>query len=382
MHIQRKPGELMEVDWAGQTAKLTDADTGEVLDAFIFVAVLPYSGYVYAEAFASQAQEVWIRAHVNAYCFFGGVTRILTPDNLKTGVIKNTRSELVLNKSYQEMAEHYGTAIIPARVRTPKDKATVEGAVGNISSFILAYIRNQTFFTLREMNEVIYERLHAFNHKNFQKKDGSRATWFAEERTFLLPLPRNSYELSLWKTATVSFNYHIAVDEQYYSVPFECIKRKVDVWVTPNVVEIFFEGSRICSHVRLNGRKGQYSTREEHMPPNHQQYIQWNGERFRSWAAKIGSNTATVVESILTGYKVEQQGYKACMSLLKLSDQYSAERLEAACAKALFYTPRPNYKSIQNILKSGQDKKSETPSTSSTQYGFTRGADYYKGGRE
>lgn len=381
MHIQRKPGELMEVDWAGQTAKLTDADTGDVLDAFIFVAALPYSGYAYAEAFSSQAKEAWITAHVNAYSFFGGVTRILTPDNLKTGVIKNTRAELVLNKSYQEMAEHYGTAIIPARVRTPKDKATVEGAVGNISSFILASIRNQIFFTLREMNEVIRERLHAFNHKAFQKKDGSRATWFAEERAFLLPLPRNSYELSLWKTATVSFNYHIAVDEQYYSVPFEYIKRKVDVRVTRNVIEIFFEGSRICSHVRLNGRRGQYSTREEHMPPKHQQYIQWNGERFRSWAAKIGSNTATVVESILTGYKVEQQGYRACMALLKLSDQYSPERLEAACAKALFYTPRPSYKSIQTILKSGHDKKSENPPTSS-EYGFTRGAEYYKGGKD
>lgn len=381
MHIQRKPGELMEVDWAGQTARLTDADTGEVLDAYIFVAALPYSGYAYAEAFSSQNQEAWITAHVNAYSFFGGVTRILTPDNLKTGVIKNTRSELVLNKTYQEMAEHYGAAIIPARVRSPKDKATVEGVVGNISSFILASIRNQTFFTLCEMNAVIREKLHAFNHKLFQKKDGSRATWFAEERTFMLPLPRNSYEMSLWKTATVSFNYHIAVDEQYYSVPFEYIKRKVDVRITRSVVEIFFEGSRICSHVRLHGRRGQYSTNEEHMPPNHQQYVQWNGERFRKWAAKIGANTAAVVESILTCYKVEQQGYRACMALLKLSEQYTPERLEAACAKALFYTPRPSYKSIQTILKSGQDKKSDEDASLS-EHGFTRGADYYKGGRD
>lgn len=382
MHIQRKPGELLEVDWAGQTAQLTDADTGEILDAYLFVAALPYSGYAYAEAFVSRNQEAWITAHVNAYNFFGGVTRILTPDNLKTGVTKNTRSELVPNKIYHEMAEHYGTAIIPARVRSPKDKATVEGAVGNISSFILAAIRNQTFFTLRELNAVIRERLHAFNHKPFQKKDGSRATWLVEERAFLLPLPRNSYEMSLWKTATVSFNYHIAVDEQYYSVPFEYIKRKVDVRVTRNVVEVFFEGSRIGSHVRLHGRRSQYSTVESHMPPNHQQYVQWNGERFRSWAAKIGSNTAAVVETILAGYKVEQQGYRACMALLKLSDQYSPERLEAACAKALFYTPRPSYKSIQTILKSGQDKQTEDAPASSSEFGFTRGADYYKGGKE
>lgn len=382
MHIQRKPGELMEVDWAGQTARLTDADTGEVLDAYIFVAALPYSGYAYAEAFTSQNQEAWITAHVNAYSFFGGVTRILTPDNLKTGIIKNTRSELVLNKTYQEMAEHYGTAIIPARVKSPKDKATVEGVVGNISSFILASIRNQTFFTLREMNAVIREKLHAYNSRPFQKKDGSRATWFADERTFMLPLPRNSYEMSVWKTATVTFNYHIAVDEQYYSIPFEYIKRKVDVRLTRNVVEVFFEGSRISSHMRLHGQRGQYSTIEEHMPPNHQKYVQWNGERFRKWAAKIGLNAAAVVETILTGYKVEQQGYRACMALLKLSDQYTPERLEAACTKALFYTPRPSYKSIQTILKSGQDKKFDDDSVSPSEFGFTRGANYYKGGNE
>ena len=382
MHIQRKPGELMEVDWAGQTAHLVDADTGELLDAYIFVAALPYSGYAYAEAFVNREQESWITAHVNAYNYFGGVTRILTPDNLKTGVVKNTRSKLVLNRSYQELAEHYGTAIIPARVRSPKDKATVEGTVGNISSFILASIRNQTFFSLRELNGVIREKLHAFNHKPFQKKDGSRATWLAEEQASLLPLPRNAYELSVWKTATVSFNYHIAVDEQYYSVPYEYIKRKVDVRVTRSTVEVFYDGSRICSHVRLHGRRGQYSTIEEHMPPQHQQYMQWNGEHFRKWASQIGSNTAEVVEAILTGYKVEQQGYRACMALLKLSEQYTQERLEAACSKALFYTPRPSYKSIQTILKSGQDKKPDDTPPASSEYGFTRGADYYKGGRD
>jgi hypothetical protein len=252
--------------------------------------------------------------------------------------------------------------------------------VGNISSFILASVRNQTFFTLQELNTVIREKLHAFNHKPFQKKDGSRATWFAEERAFLLALPRNTYELSVWKTATVSFNYHIAVDEQYYSVPFEYIKRKVDVRMTRNTVEIFNDGSRICSHVRLYGRRGQYSTVEEHMPPQHQQYIQWNGERFRKWASQIGDNTAKVVETILAGYKVEQQGYRACMALLKLSEQYTQERLEVACAKALFYTPRPGYKAIQTILKSGQDKKTDDETPASSQYGFTRGADYNKGG--
>lgn len=371
----------MEVDWAGQTACLTDADTGESIEAHVFVSVLPYSGYAYAEAFPSMEQGSWITAHVNAYGFFGGVTRILVPDNLKTGVIKHTKTEVVLNRSYQEMAEHYGTAIIPARVYTPKDKATVEGTVGIVSTFILAAIRNQKFFTLRELNETIRERLHALNHKPFQKKNGSRASLFAEERALLLPLPKSAFEMSAWKSAKVSFNYHIEVEGRFYSVPFEYIKRQVDVRTTRNTVEVFYEGTRICSHVRLYDTREKYSTQEAHMPPNHQQYIQWNGERFRKWAAKIGTNTATVVESILTGYKVEQQGYRVCMALLKLSDQYSPERLEAACAKGLFYTPRPSYKSIQTILKSGQDKpaeESEQPFNPS-EYGFTRGSGYYGG---
>lgn len=381
MHIHRKPGEIMEVDWAGQTAELVDSDTGKTIPAYVFVTVLPYSGYSYVEAFLSQDQEAWIAAHVNAYNFFAGATRILVPDNLKTGVVKNTRTEIVLNKAYQEMAEHYGTAIIPARVRAPKDKATVEGTVGIVSTWILAAIRDQRFFALRELNDVIREKLHIFNHKPFQKKDGSRASLFAEERAFLLPLPTKAFELSAWKIATVQYNYHVGVDGQHYSVPFEYIKHKVDVRLTRNTVEIFFEGSRVCSHVRLYGQQGQYSTTEAHMPPNHQQYIQWNGERFRNWAAKIGSNTQAVVETILTGYKIEQQGYRACMALLRLSNQYSAERLESACAKALLYTPSPSYKSIQTILKSGQDalakEKNDLPSPNNSEFGFTRGADYY-----
>ena len=384
MRISHKPGEIMEVDWAGQTAEITDNETGAIIAASIFVAVLPYSGYAYVEAFLGQDQEAWVTAHVNAYRFFGGVTRILVPDNLKSGVIKNTRDDIVLNKSYQEMAEHYGTAVVPTRVRAPRDKATVEGAVGHVSTFILAAIRNQRFFTLRELNKVIKERLHALNHRQFQKKDGSRASMFSEERAVLLPLPSREYEYATWKIATVQYNYHVSVDGQFYSIPYEYIKRKVDVRLTHSTVEVFFECSRICSHVRLYGRQGQYSTQEAHMPPNHQQYAQWSGERFRKWATQIGPNTVTVVEAILTGYKVEQQGYRACMALLKLSDNYTPQRLEAACDKALYYTPRPSYKSVQAILKSGQDKTSQTSDASleASTSGFVRGADYYGRGRK
>jgi len=381
MHISRKPGETMEVDWAGQTAHITDNDTGEILPAYLFVAALPYSGYSYAEAFLSRTQDSWLSAHVNAYAYFGGVTRIVVPDNLKTGVIKHTKDELILNKSYHELAEHYGTAIMPARVYTPKDKATVEGTVGNISTFILAAIRNQKFFTLSELNEVIRERLYAFNRKPFQRKDGCRATWFADERASLLPLPLNQYELSEWRSATVAFNYHVGVDEQYYSVPYEYIKRQVDIRLTSSVVEVFVDSVRICSHVRLYGRRGQYSTQEAHMPPKHKQYLQWDGDRFRKWAATIGENTAAVVDAILTGLRVEQQGYKSCMALLKLAERYTASRLENACTKALGYSPRPTYKVIQTILQSGHDKIDKKPAAPpESSFGFTRGADYYKGG--
>lgn len=384
MHLEHKPGEQMEVDWAGQTAGITDAATGEIIDASIFVAVLSYSGYAYVEAFLNQKQDAWISAHVNAYAYFGGVTRILVSDNLKTGVLKNTRNELVLNKAYQEMAEHYGTAIIPARPRRPRDKSTGEGTVGNISAFILAALRNQQFFSLKELNEAIKERLYAFNHKPFAKKEGSRATWFKEERSYLLPLSKQAYELAEWKVATVQYNYHISVDGHFYSIPHDYIKQKVDVRLTRQTVEVFVAGTRICSHVRLRGRSGQYSTQEAHMPLSHQQYARWNGERFRQWATKIGQDTLAVIESILSGYKVEQQGYRACMALLKLSDTYSKERLEAACKKALSYTPRPSFKMVQTILKSGQDKihAESSAEVTVTEFGFTRGSDYYGRGRE
>jgi transposase len=381
MHIARRPGETMEVDWAGQTAFITDTDTGELIPASVFVASLPYSGYSYVEAFLSQNQEAWITAHVNAYKFFGGSTRILVPDNLKTGVEKVTKSETILNRSYQEMSQHYDTAVIPARVATPNDKSTVEGSVGLISTWILAAIRNQQFLSLQELNLVIKQKLHDFNHKPFQKKEGSRASLFAEERMFLQPLPAKPYEYSTLKVATVQYNYHISVDGQNYSVPYEYIKRKVDVRLTRNTVEALCDNDRICSHKRLYGRPNQYSTLEEHMPPNHQKYMQWNGNRFRAWAAKIGENTAAVIEVFLTANKVEQQGYKSCMALLKLADKFTPQRLEAACAKALSYTARPNYKSTSAILNAGKDKPlSSTTAPKPGAHGFVRGAKYYKGG--
>jgi len=280
------------------------------------------------------------------------------------------------------MAEHYGTAIIPARVRTPKDKPNAEGTVGNISTWITAALRDEQFFSLAELNRAIRSKLELFNQKLFQKKDGSRSSLFlGEEKPFLAPLPATRFELADWKQSTVQFNYHISLDGMLYSVPYEYIKKKVDVRVTEHTIEIFCSHNRIASHHRLSGRPGQYSTIVEHMPKDHQKYLEWNGDRFRKWAERIGINTYTVVNAILTSKIVEQQTYRSCMGLLKLAEKYSDIRLEAACKKALTYTASPSYKSIKNILVTGSDQNtSEPPDVESTHkpHGITRGADYYR----
>lgn len=306
MHINRKPGEQVEVDWAGDPATIIDPDTGEILKAYIFVGVMTYSQYAYVEAFLDMKQKSWITAHVHMYEFFGGVARILVPDNCKTAVVHNGGwKDQQINETYQEMAEHYGTAIIPARVRTPKDKPNVEGTVGNISTWITAALRNEQFFSLAELNRAIRAKLEQFNRRLFQKKEGSRLDLFLEdEKPLLSPLPATRFELSDWKKATVQFNYHISVDGMLYSVPYEYIKKVVDVKVTDTTIEIFYNHNRITSHRRLKGRPGQYSTITEHMPEDHQKYLEWNGDRFRKWAERIGINTYTVVNAILTSKNV------------------------------------------------------------------------------
>jgi hypothetical protein len=315
------------------------------------------------------------------YKYFGGIAKILVSDNCKTAVVHNGGwYNQQLNTIYYEMAEHYGTAIIPARVRKPKDKPNVESSVGNISTWIVAALRNEQFFSLEELNRAIKEKLKDFNSRLFQKKEDSRLSLFrCEELPLLAPLPATPFELADWKQATVQFNYHISVDGMLYSIPYEYIKRKVDVRMTDKTIEIFFNQHRIASHRRLYGRKGQYSTIVEHMPEDHQKYLEWNGESFRKWATGIGNNTFNVVDAILTSKRVEQETYKSCMGLLKLADKYSVERLEAACKKAMSYTATPSFKSIKNILSTGQDKVEPEVKVETTHnnYGITRGAGYY-----
>ena len=383
MHINRKPGEQIEVDWAGDPAIIIDPDTGELIKTYIFVGVMTYSLYAYAEAFVDMKQKSWINAHIHMYEYFGGVAKILVPDNCKTAVIHNNSwNDQVINETYHDMAEHYGTAIIPARVRTPKDKPNAEGTVGNISTWIIAALRDEQFFSIAELNQAIRNKLELFNQRPFQKKEGSRLSLFlGEEKPLLAPLPATRFELSDWKVATVQFNYHISVEGMLYSVPYEYIKKKVDVRVTDTTIEIFYNHNRIASHRRLYGRQGQYSTVTAHMPEDHQKYLEWNGTRFRKWAERIGINTYTAVNAILASRRVEQQTYRSCMGLLKLAEKYSEEKLEAACERALSYTASPSYKSIKNILVTNLDKlilPKEDDSSTQNNHGITRGADYYR----
>ena len=386
MHIPRKPGEQIEVDWAGDPAHIIDPDTGELTDAWIFVGVMTFSQYAFVEAFINERTDNWIKAHTDMYSFFGGVTPMLVPDNCTTAVNheQSTWYTPSLNKTYYEMAEHYNVAILPARVRKPKDKPNVEGSVGVVSTWITAALRNEQFFSLAELNAAIKEKLEAYNARKFQKKECSRLSLFlGEEKPLLAPLPATPFEIAEWKLATVQFNYHIAVDKMYYSVPYQYIKNKVDVRVTSTTIEVFYNHERIASHRRLYGRPGQYATVTEHMPADHQKYLEWNGERFRKWADSIGIHTSKAIDAILTSGRVEQQSYRSCMGLLKLADKYSPAQLEKACEKALSYTGKPSYKSIKNLLivmKESSDDTSEGTKQEAPR-GITRGARYYGGNR-
>nr|BAM15192.1 hypothetical protein [uncultured microorganism] len=240
MHIPRKPAEAIEVDWAGKTAAIYDRDTGEEIKVYVFVGVLNYSLYAYVEGFLDMSKMSWINAHVGMFSYFGGSTNILIPDNLKTGVDKADKYNPVINRTYSELAQYYQTAVLPARVRKPKDKVSVEDVVGDISTWIIVALRNNKFFSLAELNKAIKENLNHFNHRAFLKKDSNRYSYYLEETPMLIPLPKTPFELAEWKSAKVQYNYHISIDRMNYSIPSEYIGYTVDVKITARVIEVFY----------------------------------------------------------------------------------------------------------------------------------------------
>ena len=384
MRIRRKPGEIMEVDWAGSPAYVIDRDTGEKVKAYVFVATLPCSQLSYAEAFLTMKSVAWITAHNHAFEYFGGSTDIIVPDNLKTGVKKNEGIDVILNESYRELGEHYGSIILPARVSTPKDKPSVEGSVGVISTWIIAALRNTHCFTIEDLNREIRMKLNEFNERPFTKKPGSRISAFEEEEKFALnPLPLAPYKMSVWKKAKVQLNYHVSVESMFYSVPYEYIQQNIDIRMTENLIELYFNSMRIATHKRLYGKFGQYSTVRDHMPDNHKMYVDHTPESSIEWAETVGSSTVKVVQHLLNRYQNEKQALKSIMSLKSFGKKYSKNEIETACSTALNLASLPSVKIIQTILKGNKQKQATSQShiedTNIEKHGFTRGASYFGG---
>lgn len=380
MRIQHKPGDVMEVDWAGNTLTIWDSVTGESSPVYLFIAVLPCSGYAYVEACSDMKLENWLMCHAHAYAYFGGVTRLLIPDNLKTGVTKNTRYETVLNRSYQELAEHYDTAVVPARVEHPRDKSHAEGTVRLASTWILAALRNEHFFSLSEAQEAVKDKLEEMNQKPFQapKTGCRRSVYLEEERDFMKPLPAVPYELSTWMpNLTVSTDYLISDGRNKYSVPFDLIGEKVDVRLTRKTVEVFYHGNRVASHMRTEAVQKAPIVNPDHMPAEHRKYLHYNADDFTAWSREVGGSTEQVVRAFLTDGKEAEVGFKSCVSLMKLGERYGKRKLENACAELLTIASTPSIRLIASILKNGKQAKATEEHRHDNEHGITRGAAYY-----
>ena len=380
MRQEHRAGEKMFVDYPGQTVPVVNAETGEISQAEVFVAVLGASSYTFAEAFPSQELPHWIGGHVGAFEFFGGCPRIVVCDNLRSGVTRSNRYEPDVNRTYAEMATHYGCVVIPARPRKPRDKAKVEVGVLVVERWILARLRHRTFFSVAEVNEAIRELLDWLNRRPFKKLSGSRRSMFEEvDRPALRPLPERRYEFAIWKMATVNIDYHVEVDRHWYSVPYQLVGRKCDVRSSAKTVEVFCHGRRVASHLR-SFKPHRYTTDPAHMPESHRRHQEWTPSRLIRWAEQTGGATAEVVEGILKSRPHPEQGFRSCLGIFRLGRRYGAERLEAACKRALAIQAL-SYRSVESILKNGLDSQ-PLPDQSALRphpdHANLRGANYYQ----
>jgi transposase len=356
MRQHHRAGEKLFVDYAGQTVDVVDRSTGEVREAQIFVATLGASNYTYAEATWTQGLPDWCASHMRTFEFMGAVAELLVPDNLKSAVTKTCRYEPRANATYEDLAAHYRTAILPARVRRPRDKAKVEQSVLLVERWILARLRNQLFFSLSELNAAIRALLAELNERPFKKLPGCRRTLFEQlDRPAMIALPAERYSYAEWRKARVHIDYHVEVEGHYYSAPYQLVKQELDVRLSANTVELFQRGKRVASH-RRSALKGRHTTIEEHMPQAHRQYASWTPERLVRWAEKSGPATAELISTILASRKHPQQGFRSCLGIMRLGKSYTGQRLEAACQRALTLGS-VSFKSVQSILKSGLDQQ-------------------------
>lgn len=380
LHKEHKAGEEMEVDWAGDTMSYRNTDTGELKPAYLFVAVLPASSYPFVYAYRDTKMANWIDGHVRAYEYFGGVPRITIPDNTKTAVIKPDRVEPLLNKSYQEMARHYRTTIIPARSGKPKDKAADENTVGNVSRRIIAPLRNRQFFSLDEVNQAIAEQLKKFIHRPFQKMEGNRTTAFEKiDQPYLQPLPRAQYEYADWKETKIASNYHVEYQGFFYSIHYSYVNRPCSVRATAKTIEVYIGAERVAAHLRNDHPLNRYTTLEEHMPDEHKVVYGGSREHFLSWAKKTGPYTQSLIQRILESQKYPLQSYRTGMGIMRLCQSYPAEIMEAASRDALD-KDTCSLKYFNLILKQVVAQFPKKPDDQIIQHENVRGSGAYAGG--
>jgi transposase len=384
MRQVHRAGEKLFIDYSGQTVPIIDAVSGEMRSAQIFVAVLGASSYTYAEASLSQQLPDWIASHVRCFEFMGCVAALLVPDNLKSAIKLACRYEPECTSTYEDLARYYGAAVLPARPFHPRDKAVVETSVLVVQRWILARLRNRQFFSLEELNGAIHELLIDLNNRPFKKLEGSRRSAFETiDRPAMKALPTTRYEFAEWKNAIVGIDYHVELDERYYSVPHSLVRQKLELRFTATTVECFFKGKRVASH-RRSAKRGAPTTLPEHMPESHRKHMQWTPGRLLNWALSIGPATRDVVKWQLENRPHPEQGYRACLGLLNLAKRYGEARLEAACRRALAIGS-PKRKSIKSILEAKLDQHPDlfpasdnTVSTHPPQHSNVRGADYFR----
>ena len=376
---EHRAGEKLFVDYGGDTIPLVNPQTGEVRQAAIFVAVLGASSYTFAEATESQDLACWIGSHIRAFEFFGATPKLVVPDNCRTGVSRACRYEPDLNRTYHEMATHYGVGVLPTRPYKPRDKAKVEAGVLLVERWIVAALRHRRFFNLAELNQAIAELLVRLNQRPFRKREGSRASLFAAvDRPALQPLPAERYQFSEWRTARVNIDYHVEVDRHYYSVPYQLTGEQVEARSTSNTVEVFHRGRRVASHARSR-EPYRATTIDEHRPRSHQQHLAWPPSRLLGWAETIGPATASLFERILNSKPHPEMGYRSCLGIMRLAKKYTSERVEAAAVRALLLNVC-SYRSVKSMLEHGLDLQpvdTGAPARPPIQHGNIRGPRYF-----
>lgn len=379
MRQSHPAGERLFVDYAGQTAEVLDGGTGEIRAAQVFVAVLGASNYTYAEATWTQGLPDWAGSHVRALEFLGGVPRSIVPDNLRAAVLRADWYEPGINPTYRDLAAHYGAAILPARVRRPRDKAKVETGVLVVERWILARLRDRRFFSLAELNAAIAALVADLNARPMRKLGASRRQLFEQlDRPALSPLPAEPFVYAEWRIRRVALDYHVDIDGHFYSVPHRLLRERVEARITARTLELFHKGERVAVHLR-GGARGRHTTLPEHMPRAHRRHAEWTIERIGREAAGIGAATGRLTTLILEARPHPEQGFRACLGILRLARTYGRDRVEAACARGLEIGAR-SYGSVQSILRHGLDRQTPAAAPDSglpSPHRNIRGSGYY-----